>query len=102
MTGNISGSNGFQTCLRHLAFNHRLRELAPAFERLLDSLGQSAQRQLVPTDDRVIDSLPVIVARRGSRSTTARVARQVADKSFCASKILWSHGVNIHLAAARR
>jgi len=83
------------------AFNHRLSELAPAFELLLDSLVQSAQGQLLPTDDRVIDSLPVMLAR-GSRAAHARVARQMADKSFCASKNLWYHGVKIHLAAARR
>ncbi|MBA3716541.1 MAG: hypothetical protein H0W76_29510 [Pyrinomonadaceae bacterium] len=83
------------------AFNHRLNDLAPAFELLIDSVAQAAQGRLAPTADRVIDSVPVILAR-GSRSTGARVAREVAYKSFWASKNLWYHGVKIHLQATRR
>jgi hypothetical protein len=83
------------------AFNHRLNNLAPSFELLSDSLLQHAQRHLCASDDRLIDSVPVILAR-ATRATSARVAREVADKSFCASKNLWYHGVKIHLQAARR
>ena len=45
--------------------------------------------------------MPVILAR-ASRSTTARVARDVADQSFCACKNLWYHGMKIHIEAVRR
>ncbi|MDQ3648859.1 MAG: IS982 family transposase [Acidobacteriota bacterium] len=83
------------------AFNNRLNNLAPSFELLTDALLQQAQAQLSVSDDRLIDSVPVILAR-ASRSTSARVAREVADKTFCASKNLWYHGVKIHLQAARR
>ena len=83
------------------AFNHRLNSLAPAFELLIDSLLQQANTPLSGAGDRVIDSLPVILAR-SSRATQAAVAREMADKTFCASKNLWYHGVKIHLQAARR
>ncbi|MDQ3258539.1 MAG: IS982 family transposase, partial [Acidobacteriota bacterium] len=83
------------------AFNNRLNSLAPSFELLTDALLQQAQAQLSVADDRLIDSVPVILAR-ASRATQARVAREVADKSFCASKNLWYHGVKIHFQAARR
>jgi len=83
------------------AFNHRLSDLAPAFELLIDALLQQANTQLSGAADRVIDSVPVILAR-ASRATTAAVAREVADKTFCASKNLWYHGVKIHIQAARR
>ena len=83
------------------AFNNRLNNLAPSFELLTDTLLQQAHAQLSVADDRLIDSVPVILAR-ASRSTSARVAREVADKTFCASKNLWYHGVKIHLQAARR
>ena len=49
----------------------------------------------------MIDSLPVILAR-GPRATQAKVSREIADKTFCASKNLWYHGVKIHTQAARR
>ena len=83
------------------AFNNRLNSLAPSFELLSDSLLQQAQAHLSVSDDRLIDSVPVILAR-ASRATQARVAREVADKTFCASKNLWYHGVKIHVQAARR
>jgi len=83
------------------AFNNRLNSLAPSFELLSDSLLQQAQAHLSVSDDRLIDSIPVILAR-ASRATQARVAREVADKTFCASKNLWYHGVKIHFQAARR
>ena len=83
------------------ACNHRLNDLAPAFELLIDALLQQANTQLRVADDRVIDSLPVHLAR-SSRASRAAVAREIADKTFCASKNLWYHGVKIHLQAARR
>ena len=83
------------------AFNYRLNGLAVAFELLIAMLLQQAQTQVPVADDHVIDSLPIILAR-GSRSTTAKVSREIADKSFCASKNLWYHGVKIHLQATRR
>jgi len=83
------------------AFNHRLNSLAPTFELLIDGLLQQANTQLSGAGDRVIDSLPVHLAR-GSRSTQAAVAREIADKTFCASKNLWYHGVKIHMQAVRR
>lgn len=83
------------------AFSHRLNNLAPAFELLTESMVQAAHPQLAPTAERVINSMPVILAR-ASRSTTARVARDVADQSFCACKNLWYHGMKIHIEAVRR
>lgn len=83
------------------AFNRRLGDLTPSFEVLIDFLLQAAQPQLAPSADRVIDSVPIILAR-GSRSTRARVAREIADKTFCASKNLWYYGVKFHLQATRR
>ena len=83
------------------AVNHRLNALAPAFELLVDALLQKANRRLSLADDRIIDSVPVILAR-SSRATTARVAREIADKTFCASKNLWYHGVKLHVQAVRR
>jgi len=83
------------------ALNHRLNDLAPTFELLIDALLQQANTHISVADDRVIDSVPVILAR-GSRSKSAAVAREIADKTFCASKNLWYHGVKIHVQAARR
>lgn len=49
----------------------------------------------------LVDALPIIMARH-RRSDTARVAREVANKSYCPTKRLYYHGVKLHLIAERR
>ncbi len=83
------------------AFNRRLNRLRAAFALLLDdSLAQSAAR-LGGGPDRLLDSLPVMLAK-GARCGPAKVAREVAAKGYCASKRLYYHGVKLHLVARKR
>ena len=67
-------------------FNQRLNQLSPAFELLIGELLQTNGWQIQSTDDRLIDSVPVMLAV-GSRANRSRVARQeLADVGFCAAK----------------
>ena len=69
------------------AFNRHLDRAGAAFALLLqDALAQAA-RQLGGGPDRLLDSLPVMLAR-GSRGDAAKVARGLAAKGYCASKRL--------------
>ncbi len=81
--------------------NCRLNELAPAFELLIDELLTSGAWQIRATDDRLIDSVPVMLAR-GTRANRARVAPDLADTGFCATKQAHYRGVKLHFIAARR
>ena len=83
------------------AFNRRLNELVPAFELLLEQLLKSVAWQIQPTDDRLIDSVPVMLAR-GTRANRGRVAPDLADTGFCATKQQHYRGVKLHFIAARR
>ena len=83
------------------AFNRRLNELAPAFELLVEELLTSLHRQIQSTDDRLIDSVPVMLAR-ATRANRARVAPELADTGFCATKQMHYRGVKLHVIAARR
>jgi IS5 family transposase len=83
------------------AFNRRLNELAPAFELLIEQLLTSAAWQIQPTDDRLIDSVPVMLAR-ATRANRGRVAPDLADTGFCATKQQYYRGVKLHFIAARR
>lgn len=84
------------------AFNRRLHQLTPAFELLIEeSLLTAAKRETLSFADRLIDSLPVMLAQ-GTRSNRARVARQLADVGFCATKQIHYYGVKLHVIAARR
>jgi IS5 family transposase len=83
------------------AFNRRLNELAPAFELLIEELLTSTHWQIQSTDDRLIDSVPVMLAR-ATRANRARVAPELADTGFCATKQQHYRGVKLHSIAARR
>lgn len=83
------------------AFNRRLNELAPAFEQLLSAALETPILELASSADRLIDSLPIMLAQ-GRRSSTARVAGEIADKGFCASKSSYYYGVKLHTIALRR
>jgi hypothetical protein len=91
----------FPTLPSYQAFNRRLNRLAAAFALLLqDSLAQAAV-QLGGGPDRLLDSLPVMLAK-GARGDAAKVARGLAAKGYCASKKLYYHGVKLHLLARSR
>lgn len=83
------------------AFNRRINELAPAFELLINQQLISAGRHVEETADRLIDSLPIMLAI-GTRANRACVARELADTGFCATKQIHYRGVKLHLIAARR
>jgi hypothetical protein len=83
------------------AFNRRLNELVPAFEHLISSALSPCVAELASSADRLIDSMPVMLAK-GSRSSAARVAPEVADKGFCVSKQSYYYGMKLHAIALRR
>lgn len=82
-------------------FNSRLNELAPAFELLIEQLLVRGARHIGATDDRLIDSVPVMLAR-GTRANRGRVAHGLADTGFCATKQQYYRGVKLHFIAARQ
>ena len=44
----------------------------------------------------VVDSMPIIVAK-GSRSYSAKVAPELCDRGYCASKKMTYHGLKLHV-----
>jgi len=83
------------------AFNRRLNRLGAGFALILQDSLQQAARQLGGGPDRLLDSLPVLLAK-GARGDAAKVARGLAAKGYCASKRLYYHGVKLHLLARKR
>jgi hypothetical protein len=81
--------------------NCRLNELAPAFELLIEQLLVSGAWQIGATDDRLVDSVPVMLAR-GTHANRGRVAPDLADTGFCAAKQQHYRGIKLHFIAARR
>ena len=83
------------------AFNYRLNQLTTAFELLIEQCLISGSWQIDAQNDRLIDSVPVMIAR-GTRASQSRVAPELANTGFCASKQQYYRGVKLHLIAARR
>lgn len=87
---------------KYQTFVARLNQLEATFQ----SLGAELQARLrvaqVPEIDRVIDSLPIMLAR-GGHAYTAVVGREgFPDVGYCASKKLYFYGVRLHTLAQRR
>ncbi len=83
------------------AFNRRVNELLPAFELLSGQQLTLAGAKIEAGADRLIDSLPIMLAI-GTRAGRARVASEIADTGFCATKQTYYRGVKLHLIAVRR
>jgi Transposase DDE domain len=83
------------------AFNRRLNQLAPAFEHLITASLASQVAELAPHADRLIDSLPISLAK-WPRSGAARIARDVASQGYSATKRSYYYGVKLHTVALRR
>jgi IS5 family transposase len=81
--------------------NCRLNELSPAFELLITELLTTQASQVAAPGGRPVDSVPVMLAR-GTRADRARVAPELADTGFCATKQQHYRGVELHFVAARR
>lgn len=81
------------------AFNARLNNLWEAFCILMTDF---MNRATLPADDLKVllgDSFPVITC---SHRRSGKVARELTDKGYCATKQLHYYGVKIHILALRR
>jgi hypothetical protein len=83
------------------AFNRRLNLLESAFHAIGAVLIKALAELHAGEFDHLIDSMPVILAS-GSFSCRARVAREIANRGYCAAKRLHFHGVRLHFIASRR
>lgn len=83
------------------AFNYRLNQLSPSLALLLEELLTQLANGVFQTTDRVLDSLPIMLAK-GSRCDSAKVAKEVANKGYCSTKKLYYHGVKLHLLGRKR
>lgn len=78
----------------YCAFSHRLGALSAVLPGLVEAL---LQRLPVPSASttHLLDSMPVFLAK-GVRAHAARVAPEVADIGYCASKNTYYYGVKLH------
>jgi hypothetical protein len=83
----------------YVAYVQRLNRMADVFEPLLETI----QQEHAPTNRHqawLIDSFPVALAKQGHRFKI-RVARDLADMGYCATKKLYYYGVRMHVIGSR-
>ena len=81
-------SDWFPLLPSYQAFNDRLNKLPSCFEVLVHSINAKALQCLEFRNEKVIDSVPIIVTGK-SRSSSAKVAPQLCNKGYCASKQMY-------------
>jgi len=91
----------FPTLPAYQTFVARLNQLEPTFQTVGGYLQKMLTENFEPEIDRIIDSLPVMLAK-GGHAYAARVARDVSDIGYCASKRTYFHGLRLHAIAQRR
>jgi len=82
-------------------FCYRLNLLEQTFQALGGEWLQCVKADRSPEIDHLIDSFPVMLAKHG-HAYTAKVAREIANKGYCAAKKTHFHGVRLHTIAQRR
>jgi hypothetical protein len=83
------------------AFNDRLNNLPYCFQILVQSINCNALEGLVFKNEKVIDSVPIIVTGK-SRSSSAKVAPELCNKGYCSSKQMYYYGLKLHVTGIVR
>ena len=91
----------FPTLPSYEAYNNRLNRLASAFPVLVEDLLYKCISD--PDPDRIpfmlTDSMPIITCQANRR---AKVARELCDKGYNATKKMYFHGVKLHVIGERQ
>ncbi len=82
----------------YVAFNTRLNRLCEVFKHMSLSLLSNHQPSDCDHNTSLLDSLPIMTCS-GKRS--AKVARELTDKTFCSTKNQWYFGLKLHALAFR-
>ena len=80
-------------------FNRRINYLASSIRVLSGLLGDNSNGE--PTWSHLLDSLPVIIAGP-KRSGSAKVAKGLCQKGYCASKGIYYYGVKLHVLGQKQ
>ncbi len=91
----------FPKITKYEAFNHRLNFLKNKIFRFSEYFFQKINPKINNNEKIiVVDSLPIIVSK-GFRTLKSKIAKNICNKGYCASKNLHYYGVKLHLFADR-
>ena len=85
----------------YVSYIQRLNRLSEVFVPLIGQIQQDFPQMEGMEPIRLIDSMPIIMAK-AQRSYSAKVAGELADKGYNATKKTYYYGVKLHILAFRR
>ncbi|MEW6382306.1 MAG: transposase [bacterium] len=85
----------------YVAFVQRLNRFDSLFPMLIELILNDFSGSDLIQQIRLIDSMPIILAN-AKRSAKAKVANQLANKGYCASKGIYYYGVKVHILGLKR
>lgn len=90
----------FPNLPKYSAFVHRLNQLSEGFRHLIEIL---QSEKIFPDDNDVylVDSFPIAIAKH-NHAYTAKVAPELASKSYNSTKKQYYYGVKAHIVARKR
>ncbi|NBA78955.1 transposase [Emticicia sp. ODNR4P] len=95
-------SSWFPKLPNYSNFNARINALNPALSALVPMLLQNIENKCIVKgishDIVLVDSYPIILC---SGKRQGKVATELSDKSFCATKNLYYYGVKMHMVARK-
>jgi len=91
----------FPNLLTYEAFVRRIDRLGEALSVFLAILIETECNSELRSRFKLIDSLPIVMAG-AKRCNQAKVAPEMADKGFCATKNMYYYGVKLHILGGDR
>lgn len=85
----------------YAGYVQRLNRVVGVFEPLIGALQEAFPETNVLREIRLMDAMPIRLAH-AKRSSRARVAPELANKGYCASKGDYYYGVKVHVLGLRR
>lgn len=98
-------SSWFPSLPAYANFNNRLNNLSAAIAALMPLIladildSKHFDNQSINRGISLMDSMPIVLC---SGRRKAKVAPELSDKTFCASKQMWYYGVKLHCVAFKR
>jgi hypothetical protein len=90
----------FPNLISYSQFDNRLNILYPIFYDIVLDIISNNIPENARLKTQIIDTLPIVICK--GRNRTAKVARDCADKGFCATKNMYYFGLKLHLLAFYR
>lgn len=92
-------SSWFPKLPSYVAFNTRLNRLSEAFRCLSINILETNLPADCSLSTNVLDSMPIITC---SGKRLGKVAKELTDKTYCATKGIWYYGLKLHVLGFQR